>query len=146
MEIRHWAKTLGRLLLLGGLGTAVIVLSSCNNASQANPVSCVIRVQAQVNIPNTSGFGSSTYNQGGVGVAGTWISDIGASNCLGTTHNFAGTIDYTTGYYDAAGAKMNANWQVAWSWTNTNLSACPAYSTQQSVPDDGAVFDDVCHL
>lgn len=136
-----------RLTYLAALTAAVILLSSCNNASQANPVSCVILVQAQVNIPNTSGFGSSTYNQGGVGVAGSWVSDLGgSSNCPGTALSFGGTTAYKTGLYEADGMRMNSNWQVAWSWANTNFSACPYYSTQKSVPDDGAVFNDVCHL
>ena len=103
-------------------------------------------MQAQVSIPNSSGFGSTTSNVGAVGAAGSWLSDIGASNCPGSLHNFVGNTAYGTGLYQATGMKMNANWLVDWNWANTNVSACPPASDQQPVPDTGFVFNDVCHL
>ncbi|SRR6266702_191230 len=145
MKITHPGKKLARLLPLGILAAVTSVLCSCHNAPLASSVQCAILVQAQVAIPNSLGV-TQTYNEGGVGVAGSWVSDIGTSNCTGSLTNFSGTTAFGTGIYQANAVKMNANWQVAWGWSNTNFSACPPYSTQQPVPDSGAVFDDVCHL
>lgn len=146
MKVTHPERKLARLLHFGALGAIASLLCSCHSgAPLANPVQCAIRVQAQVAIPNLLG-GTQIYNQGGVLVAGSWISNVGTSNCPGNALNFNGTTGFGNGLYHADGVQMNANWQVAWSWANTNFSACPPYSTQQPVPDSGAVFDDVCHL
>ena len=146
MKVTHPERKLARLLHLGALGAIASLLCSCHGgAPLANPVQCAIRVQAQVAIPNLLG-GTQIYNQGGVLVAGSWISNVGTSNCPGNALNFNGTTGFGNGLYHADGVQMNANWQVAWSWANTNFSACPPYSTQKPVPDSGAVFNNVCHL
>jgi len=146
MRVMHPGKKLARLLHLGALGAIASLLCSCHGgAPPANPVQCAILVQAQVAIPNLLG-GTQTYNEGGVSVAGSWVSDLGTSNCTGSLTNVSGTTAFGTGIYQANAVKMNANWQVAWSWANTNFSACPPYSTQKPVPDSGAVFNNVCHL
>ena len=144
MKVTHPGKKLARLLPLGILAAVAFVLCSCN-APQASAVQCAIRVQAQVAIPNSIGV-TQTYDQGGVAVAGSWLSDAGTSACPGNALNFNGTTGFGTGLYEADGVRMNANWQVVWSWANTNFSACPAFSSQHYILDSGAVFNDVCHV
>ncbi|SRR6266436_6925378 len=125
--------------------TLGVLLASCQNAPTAQPVPCVLRMQAQVSITNSVGV-SQTYNVGGVSTSGRWLSSLGSSTCPGTGLTFNGTTAYGTGLQDNTGVQMNANWQVAWNYQNTPVSACGSYSNQGPVHDPGAVFNIVCSL
>src|SRR5260370_25991706 len=93
--VMHPGKKLARLLPLGAIAS---LLCSCHNAPPASPVQCAIRVQAQVAIPNSIGV-TQTYNEGGVLVAGSWISNAGTSNCPGNALSFNVTTDFGTGLH-----------------------------------------------